>query len=219
MSQVDGIQKRGKVLRAVLFDLDGVLVDSLEVMASAWREVRNQIGVAVPFEVYAAEIGRPFDDIIVRIGCGSKLLQIKAIYHTAAARDRRKIVVYPGVPLMIQTLQGAGVRVGVVTSKPRNAAVSLLDQCGIEYECLKTPEDGVGKPAPDLLHQAVGDVCGSADETVYVGDMEVDERAAMTASIPFIHAAWGYGKVGEKTISASCPADLTSALIGDSTGG
>ncbi len=64
--------------RLVLLDLDGVLVDSRDAMEEAWRAVQHEVGVATPFAAYFAEIGRPFPDILERLGLTEDAAEISA---------------------------------------------------------------------------------------------------------------------------------------------
>jgi HAD superfamily hydrolase (TIGR01509 family) len=200
-------------VKLVLFDLDGVLIDSLEVMALAWEEVQARTGVIAPFDAYANELGRPFDEIITRLGYRHELVQIKEVYESRARREIERIEMYPGVTTMLDELRTAGVMIGVVTSKHREAAVRILDRCEIEHACLKTPEDGQGKPSPDLLWKALDDLDVAAAESVYVGDMEVDRRAASSARVGFLHAAWGYGVMKKRVATVLHPGEVSQAVL------
>jgi HAD superfamily hydrolase (TIGR01509 family) len=180
--------------RLVLFDLDGVLVDSREGMSIAWATVQRELAVTVPFEDYFREIGRPFGEIIDRLGLGAQLAAIERVYWRVAAAEIGRVRPYPEVIRALRRVASAGRLVGVVTSKKRASAVQTLKQFDIPFATLKTPDDGRGKPAPDLLVSAVRELGVEIWETIYIGDMQVDHEAARNAGMRFLHAAWGYGE-------------------------
>jgi HAD superfamily hydrolase (TIGR01549 family) len=180
--------------RLVLFDLDGVLVDSREGMGIAWHAVQRELGIRVPFESYFQEIGRPFSEIIARLGLTERLAEIEQIYWNVAAAEIGRINPYPEVIRALRRVAATGRLVGVVTSKRRAAAVQTLRQFDVPFAVLKTPDDGPGKPAPDLLIAAVRELGVEIWETIYIGDMQVDYEAAQNAGMRFLHAAWGYGE-------------------------
>lgn len=201
--------RAGRGIRLVLFDLDGVLIDSLPVMEAAWEEVRSSLGVRSSFEEYAREIGRPFAEIVKRLGCAEEATRIKRVYDAVAERERDRIELFPGIAEMLGELRAAGLMVGVVTSKGREAAAPIVEQRGLYPECLMTPDDGTGKPSPQLLWQAVDELGVSLSEAIYVGDMEVDRTAAFNARMAFVHAAWGYGTVAAATVAVTHPRQLS----------
>lgn len=183
--------------KLVLFDLDGVLVDSREAMRIAWETVRRELDVNVPFVAYFQEIGRPFPQIIDRLGLSGGLADIERVYKSVTFAEVARALAYPHVDETLRRLVDGGARVGVVTSKSRLLSIETLRQFSTPLTLLRTPDDGPGKPAPDLLLSAMAAAGAHARETVYVGDMAVDLQAARAARVRFLHAAWGYG---------SCPA-------------
>jgi phosphoglycolate phosphatase len=180
--------------RLVLFDLDGVLVDSREGMSIAWATVQRELGVSVPFEDYFSEIGRPFAEILALLGLSSRRAEIERVYWRVTASEIGRVKPYPEVIKALRRVVAAGKLVGVVTSKRRTAAIQTLRQFNVPFAALKTPDDGPGKPEPDLLIAAVRELGVEIWETIYIGDMQVDYEAACNAGIRFLHAGWGYGE-------------------------
>src|SRR4029077_2160668 len=64
----------------VLLDLDGVLVDSRDAMEEAWRAVQHDLGITTPFAAYFREIGRPFREILARLGLTERTDEIERVY-------------------------------------------------------------------------------------------------------------------------------------------
>jgi N-acetyl-D-muramate 6-phosphate phosphatase len=180
--------------RLALFDLDGVLVDSRDAMEEAWEAVQRDLGVTVPFAAYFREIGRPFADIMERLGLSDQREEIERVYRATALRTAPRVPAFPGVETALKQLDVAGVKLGVVTSKARPQTYWTLAQFDVPFATVQTPEENhPGKPTPFPLLIAAGEAHTDVAESVFIGDMDVDCAAARGAGMRFLHAAWGYG--------------------------
>jgi HAD superfamily hydrolase (TIGR01509 family) len=119
--------------------------------------------------------------------------ELAATYEEASTHAAELARPFPGVPTALRALADARCRLGVVTSKPRDRALPLLAQLGVRLETVRTPEDGRGKPHPDLLQTALAELGGAPSDAVYVGGTAVDQEAAARAGLAYVHAGWGYG--------------------------
>lgn len=201
----------------VLFDLDGVLVDTLPVMQSAWQAVRAHHGIEIPFGSYAQHLGRPFADIMAVLGV-PQAEDVARTYDRVSVRDAHLARPFAGVEAALRNIAADGCRIGVVTSKPLMRAVPLLERLGCPFAVVRTPTGERGKPAPDTLLTALVETGTDPAEALYVGDMAVDQEAAGRAGIRYVHAAWGYGEpVKPKPQAAYEPADLVRLLRGPSS--
>lgn len=179
----------------VLFDLDGVLLNSKDNMRAAWAVVQRELGVTVPFERYFENIGIPFADIMAVLGLQNLATEANRIYFAASRQLESLLAWYPCVDELLLSLSRSGHKLGVVTSKNGNRARELLEQLPVTFDTIQTPIKGLrGKPAPDHLLMACALTNTDPSETVFVGDMPVDLEAAQRAGVRFWHAAWGYGK-------------------------
>lgn len=180
----------------MLFDLDGVLVDSLPTMRSAWEAMSTQLDVRVPFEAYVEQLGRPFQDIVKLLGL-EEIEQLRATYEAAADRFSHLAQPFPGVERALRDIVAAGCRVGIVTSKSAARARPMADHVGIPFVVLLTPDRGRGKPSPDTLLLALVEAGTDPANALYVGDVAVDQEAARRAGLRYVHAGWGYGSPTE----------------------
>ncbi len=181
--------------KLVLFDLDGVLLDSRENMRLAWGAVRTALKVNVSFETYFAEIGRPFGDIMDRLGLSDQAGEAERIFRAESTRHLARARFYEGAERALQTLAQADRKLGIVTSKDETRTCALLKHLPVIFATVRTPNHNYrGKPAPDHLLVGMAEAHVDPGETLYVGDMAVDAEAARRAGIAYAHAAWGYGE-------------------------
>jgi len=181
--------------RLVLFDLDGVLLDSEDNMRKSWDVLLTKTGLSIPFEEYFSKIGRPFPDIMEMLGLANEAARLEKLYMTASFDFLRSPTFFPGTFKILKRLREIGVLTGVVTSKDLPRTTAVLKHLPIEFVTVQCPVSGFrGKPAPDYLLLAMAAAnCDPAD-TLFIGDMETDFQSACRAGISYAHVAWGYGK-------------------------
>ncbi|MEU2868640.1 HAD family hydrolase [Streptomyces olivoreticuli] len=206
-------QARRATQRSLLLDLDGVLLDTRPVMQEAWLAIQQHHGIDVPFEQYEQNLGRPFNDIMRRLG----VTDAKAVHQTYSARSKAVAHLarpFDDVEEVLHTLVARGWLLGVVTSKPLDRAAPLLEQLGCPFGSVRAAGGpGRGKPAPDPLLLALVDLCADPAQATFVGDMTVDHEAARRAGVAYVHAAWGYGSPGSPVPpTAHAPRDLLRLL-------
>jgi phosphoglycolate phosphatase len=186
--------------RAVLFDLDGTLLDSAPDMLAtvdAMRAVRGRGPMAmdvlrpVVSKGARAMTAAAFPDVPADER-NAWIPEFLATYQRELGKHGRP---FDGIETMLRALEVAGSAWGIVTNKPEYLARELLPMLGWDTRCAiliggdSLPER---KPHPlPLLHAA--DVMGVAPEDcVYVGDDERDIIAARAANMPSVVALWGY---------------------------
>ncbi|MCX5583114.1 HAD family hydrolase [Streptomyces erythrochromogenes] len=199
--------------RALIFDLDGVLVDTLPVMRLAWQVVQDVHGIARPFEDYAAHLGRPFADIMGLLGIAD-VEAVHATYSSVSVAAAPAASVFDGVQDALRAFAVADWLLAVVTSKPLERAAPLVGRLGCPFAAIHTPSSrGRGKPSPDHLLLTLVDLGVDPADAIFVGDMPADREAAQRAGLRFVHAAWGYGGPGTAAVEvAQSPAGLLALL-------
>jgi phosphoglycolate phosphatase len=181
--------------RLVLFDLDGVLLDSRENMRRSWKKVSEQFGTNVSFEQYFNEIGRPFFAIMERLDLSEHAAAIEAVFRVASMENLDVLRFYPRVPETLRQLEDAKLKMGIVTSKDQLRTNAILAMLPVTFTCVHAPDGKMrGKPAPDHLLMAMAQTGVDPIETLYVGDMAADHEAAKRAGVDYAHAEWGYGQ-------------------------
>lgn len=193
-----------KKYQAVIFDLDGVLIDSKECMRRCWHEVQEKIDTRISFDSYFANIGKPFKNILQEIGVPrAKWKDAEDTYFSAQINHSNIIKSYEGIDDLISYL-AQKVVLGLVTSKNSKATAYILNQHKWVFSQVITPENcSRGKPNPDPLLYFSSLEQIEPDKCVYVGDMVVDYEAASAAGFSFIRAGWGYQIFKANTANSS----------------
>jgi pyrophosphatase PpaX len=204
----------------VLFDLDGTLIDSIELIVRSFQHATAvHLGAPLTREEVIPTIGRSLAGELERIapGSGAALL---ATYRTFMLANHDEFVtVYPGIVDLLTALHARGLPTGIVTSKARISAAPsfarfLLDR---EMSVVAVEDDTKRhKPHPDpLLHAArLLDLPPAA--CWYIGDSTHDMIAARAAGMTAIGAAWGPNHATELApladAVAEAPADVLALL-------
>lgn len=203
----------------VLFDLDGVLLNSRANMEYAWSSVREKfpsVTSTASFEDYFALIGRPFDDILLLLGI-VPAPEIQKEYSRASKEGHHLVSVFQGVRTTLSKLKIEGYRLGIVTSKDKERTTLMMEDAGImdyfEEKLIFSPNEKFrGKPAPDHLLHAMVVANVDPSSTIYIGDMKTDAEASVRAGCRFIFASWGYSqeKIALSSYWNECQSGLNS---------
>jgi phosphoglycolate phosphatase len=206
-------------MRAVVFDLDGTLIDSLPDIATAVNHVLAGRALAAlpPLQVEKM------------IGDGAKVLLDRAFaargatageadfgvfmdWYTVHGTDETRP--YPGMEDALAALREAGHPLGVCTNKPEVAAREILASLKLDrYFNVVTGGDSTPYRKPDPRHLAATLAALGEQEAVMVGDHFNDMAAAKGCGIPAIFAAWGYG-AAEADYVAQNAAELPGLVAG-----
>lgn len=173
---------------AVLFDLDGTLIDSFQAIAASVNHVRARRGIGpLSVEEVTRHVGRGATRLLaetVGVGDPEENYAAYAAHHETVIRPLT--VLLPGAEEALTTLHARGARLGVCSNKPIAFTRELVKHLGIDrlLAVLMGPEDvGRHKPAPDMLLEAMRRLGARAEETLYVGDMRVDIETARAAGV------------------------------------
>ncbi len=201
-------------VRAVLFDLDGTLVDSAPDLAAAVEEMRQARGLApIPLENYRHMAGAGARGMLgIGFGIGPEDARFEALREEFFAGYERclsqRTQPFAGVPELIRQLQDLGLSWGVVTNKatrfsaPLTKAISLFDSAAVLISGDTTPH---AKPHPLPLLEAARHIGVPAQSCIYVGDDHRDVLAGRAAGMPTVVACYGY--LGAKADYSSWGAD------------
>jgi HAD superfamily hydrolase (TIGR01549 family) len=187
--------------KLILFDLDGVLLNSKRNMELSWGAVCERHDVNVEFEDYFSNIGRPFKDILDILNINVNQADIEKTFNDVSTQLIDQVEFYEGVEFVLGQLANKNIKIGIVTSKNTIKTQKILDLHGFAFDIVQTPNDTLkGKPAPDHILYAMSELNMNASDTLYIGDMDVDYEAARRAHVNYVHALWGYGTCNDGNV-------------------
>ena len=218
---------------AVIFDMDGVLIDSKDAHRRSWVVLAEEHGRTISDEEFAAQFGRPSRDII-RSLFGAELDD-----ERVRRMDERKEEVYrelirgrvpamPGAVALVRVLRGAGFRLAVGSSGPPENIRLALDELGVR-DCFAAVVTGMdvthGKPHPEPFLLAAARLGVPPRHCVVVEDAPAGLDAALHAEMAVIaltgtHARRALARATHIVDSlAEINASLVRSLVGDRAGG
>jgi pyrophosphatase PpaX len=188
------ITKARRPLQVVLFDLDGTLIDSTDLILESYAHTYRTHGRIMSNEQIVAELGLPLHDTLARYFHGDALKAAAATYlEFNLARHDDGVRNMAGVVDLVRRLRASGMRLAVVTSKLRDTARRGLALCRLDgmFEHVVAKEDTRRhKPDCEPLLYALALLQAEAAETAYVGDSALDVEAADGAGVRSIAALW-----------------------------
>jgi HAD superfamily hydrolase (TIGR01509 family) len=198
-SQHSENDRRAPSERAVIFDVDGTLVDSNDAHAAAWTQTLEEFGIVRDQAAVRRLIGMGGDKLLPALtGISSESERGKQITARRAQRFRDdylpKLRPFPQVRALLARLAADGFRLGVASSAKEDDLRALLDVAGVADLILRTTSsDDVesSKPDPDALHAALSKLHFPPAAAVMVGDTPYDVEAAKRAGVPAIAVRCG----------------------------
>ena len=117
------------------------------------------------------------------------LTEYKAWYQ---AHNCIKTRPYPGIPELLDKLRKSGVQVAIVSNKPDPTTKALAEKFFPDVPAFGQRDDLPPKPAPEMVYHALKEMGGKRENTVYVGDSEVDIQTARNCVMDYIGVSWGF---------------------------
>ncbi len=207
-------------MSAIVFDLDGTLIDSApDIRAAVNRTLEGEGHAALDLPTVISFIGHGLPRLVERamrargipMDQHARLTGVTLAHYTAAANDLTRP--YPGVMVVLGQLREAGHRLGICTNKPEAPARKVLDQFGMAHlfdVVVGGDSLAVKKPDPTPLQHAFAAL--GAASGLYVGDSEVDAETAQAAGAPFAFFTQGYCHVPHAAVPCVAQFDHFEAL-------
>jgi len=177
---------------ALLFDLDGVLVDSREVWFHTMRAAARELGHPEPTrQAFDDSFGQGVAADVESFYPGVAHEALDAFYDEHFRDHLEHFLVTPGAPELLGELRARGVPHAVVTNTSRPLALEILQAARLEPEHLVGSTDVArAKPAPDMVLRGCELTGAAPGEAWMVGDSEYDREAARAAGVRFA-GYWG----------------------------
>lgn len=209
------------MLQAVIFDVDGTLIDSNDLHAKAWQRAFQHFGYDIPYEKLRSQIGKGGDNYIpyflppeeyARIGKEIESYRAELIKREYLAKMRP----FPRVRELFQRIRAEGLRIALATSSKGDELAEykrLLKIDGLVDDETSKDDAAHSKPAPDVFSAALERLGIVAKDAMAVGDTPYDAEACVKIGLPIIGLLCG-GFEEKDLLQAGCfaiyqdPADL-----------
>jgi pyrophosphatase PpaX len=187
---------------AALFDLDGTLVDSGQDIVKSVRHALGEVfsGRDLPAdEEVLVLIGLPLESVVRVLGypadkeSARRFAETYRAYYAEHYNDHTKV--YPGIKELLQSLQGAGVKLGLVTTKHQTQADFTLAGCGLSryFDYVHGWQEGrEHKPHPEPVLTTLNRLGVQSGEAIMVGDSELDIESAKAARVDTCAVTYGF---------------------------
>lgn len=189
-----------KKIEAVIFDLDGTLLNTIEDLADSVNaalieyhcpqktigQIRTYVGNGIRnLMIRSVDLGETRPDF-------EEIFQAFRVHYRTNCKHKTKP--YEGVYELLEKLKADGLKLAIVSNKADFAVKELNEYYfkDIQMTAIGEREGILRKPAPDTVFQALKELGASAESAVYVGDSEVDIQTAANAKMPCISVTWGY---------------------------
>lgn len=204
----------------VIWDLDGTLVDSSADLAAAVNHARSVYGLGpLPLAEVRRAVGDGMDLLLERTHheLGADWPRARTPFRDYyAAHCTVATACFPGIDKVVAAFTEAGWAQGVVTNKPRDFTLRILDHAGLAGAMVRVVggDEGRRKPAADGLLAVLAAAGADAAASWMIGDHHTDIRAGRAAGCRVCWTAWGIGQRGDHEVDlvALEPADLHDIL-------
>ena len=188
-------------IKAVLFDMDGTIINTIDDLAAASNHTMEALGFSGhTVAQYKLMVGNGIPKLVERAlppghrdeATKAEALEVFLDYYREHAADLPRA--YDGVPELVATLKQKGYRLAVVTNKVEEMALRLLDDLypGLFDVCIGQRPALPPKPDPAAAKLAMEELGVTPEECVFVGDSGVDVKTAENAGAYPVGVLWGF---------------------------
>lgn len=184
------------MIKAVVLDVDGVFIDSIDIIVEAYLETARKLNFRVPSRQEIIDLmGRPLEEITRTLWPNSDIALYMKRFRRLFKNDDLVIPRIKGAQNAVQQIRDSGFKIGLVTGKIEYFAERHLKNAGfdlnmfgaiVSFETTKKH-----KPDPEPLHYALDKLDVRPEETVYVGDSISDFECAKNAGIRYVAVLTG----------------------------
>jgi phosphoglycolate phosphatase-like HAD superfamily hydrolase len=187
---------------AVVFDLDGTLIDSYRAVVASMNAARAAFGhPPLPRETIVRRVGEPLEQLVGELVDRSDVERGVAAFRECYARvflERSKPI--PHAVAAVTRLAEAGAALAVASNKPARFGKKLLEEFGLSppIRVVLGPEPGLPpKPDPTMIRRAIHGLGVSPSDTLYVGDVPLDRVSGERAGVDVALVATGAARAAD----------------------
>ena len=190
-------------LKLAIWDVDGTLIDSREVIQRAMNRAFVRAGLGeIDYQRTRTIVGLELGEAIARLAPldyrPDQVAQLSTYYKQAFVEQRSEPgfeePLYKGARETIERLCDEGWLLGVATGKARRGLDIVFDHHGLHryFVTLKTVDGGPGKPHPRMIEDALNETGARAGQAVMIGDTRFDMEMARNAGVHAMGVSWGF---------------------------
>lgn len=190
-------------IRAVLFDIDGTLLDTFDFIYGAFDYALHLHGIEPPSRERISELmGGPLEEVYTTMAPGFDPASLAEAHRVFQSENLALASLFPHALEVLEELKIRGLKLAAITTRSLRTSVRSLQMTGIAkyFDIIISAEDvSFHKPHPEPLLKALDALCVKAEEAVMVGDTRADIMAGKNAGTKTVAALYGFG--GETLIS------------------
>jgi phosphoglycolate phosphatase len=193
--------------RLAIFDIDGTLVDSRQLIQDAMRHAYDRCGLGDPgFDRIRHVIGLGLRQAFMTLepdAAGNDIAALEKAYVEAFVNlretDRGREPMYAGARDLLESLRSNGWMLGVATGKSRRGLTNIFRQHDLDllFHASVCADDGPGKPDPFMVMENLRTLKLSPHRAVMIGDATHDMRMARAAGVHALGVSWGFANEAE----------------------
>ena len=194
------------MIKNVIFDLDGTLLDTREGIIESAKYTAKELGYPeLPYETMLKFIGPPIQNSFMRFyGCNESEAQYASEFFREYYKTKTLFMAspYDGIYDLCRLLKRNGIKMAVATYKREDYALELLNHFGFGEFCDPmhgADNDNVLKKE-DIIRMCIDEMGASLEDSVLIGDTDNDAKGAAMAGIPFIAVTYGFGFKDEESL-------------------
>lgn len=187
------------MIKAVLFDLDGTLLDTSEGIKHSVRYTLLKMGYnELPEETILKFVGPPIQNSLMTY-CGVDADEaqrganvFREFYKNQALFEAS---LYDGIIDLLKELKSRSIRIGVATYKREDYALDLLEKFKIANYCdvIHGADNNNVLTKADIVEKCISELGANKEYTILVGDTDHDAKGAAEANVKFVAVSWGFG--------------------------
>lgn len=190
-------------LKLAVFDVDGTLVDSREVIHRAMNRAFQRAGLGgIEYDRVRTIVGLELTEAVLRLAPedypAERVPELATFYKQAFVEQRAEKgfsePLYAGARETVERLADSGWLLGVATGKARRGLDIVFEHHGLHryFQTFQTVDTGPGKPHPRMVLDAMAETGTRPEETVMIGDTSFDMEMARNAKTRALGVAWGF---------------------------
>ncbi|QWB99789.1 HAD family hydrolase [Mycoplasmatota bacterium] len=190
------------MIKAVIFDLDGTLLDTIEDIANTCNIVLEKRGYkTLSLKDYRYYVGKGVENLIKKIMEAAQVEKylfdemMADYYQVYKTESTKKTKIYPGIEDLLIKLNKMNVSINVLSNKPHHQVLDLMPSYfnSSLFEIIYGKHQGLpAKPDPTLIRKMIKKLQIKPTEILYIGDTKTDMETALNAGVPSVGVLWGF---------------------------